>query len=328
MSISVNTDHNYYEKGISASTDQRNNQVLSGGETESGKVNEKSADLSISKDDMAFLCSEVGYVKMKKDAEDLYAANLRQQQKIAEGRDPEDKFWNNTGDQWMTFSNALRDGGFYDNMSKEDVQEIEGLLEKITAGMDRLSKSQYNTGMDFGTLSDSGSKYFMTSAEATVALESSTAALQYMSEKLIPDNLKEEFNGLIDMYKKHNEEILSEYNNPVESFNKVVSNINKMGSDKIAKKPVGEYKYTVMLGDIDKTEQDKKDFRDQISEIFKRYGLKGDIATTLDMIKMQFEAYASDDSDDEGFRQYVSKESEGLFNGIQDYWIDLVNRVN
>ena len=328
MSISVTTDYNYYEKGISVSADQRNDQISPGVETESGKMGERSADLSISKDDLAFLCSEEGYAKMKKDAEDLYAANLRQQQKIAEGRDPEDKFWNNTGDQWMTFSNALRDGGFYDNMSQEDAQEIEGLLEKITAGMDRLSKSQYNTGIDFGTLSDSGNNYFMTSAEAAVALESSTAALQYMSEKLIPDDLKEEFNGLIDMYKKHNEEILSEYNNPVESFNKVVSNINKMGSDKIAKKPVGEYKYTVMLGDIDKTEQDKTDFRNQISEIFKRYGLKGDIATTLDMIKKQFEAYASDDSDDEGFRQHVSKEAEGLFNGIQDYWTDLANRLN
>lgn len=327
MSISVNTDYNYYEKGISISADQRNSQVVSGDETESGKKDERSAGLSISKDDIAFLCSDEGYAKMKKDAEDLYAANLRQQQKLAEGRNPEDKFWNNTGDQWMTFSNALKDGGFYDNMSKEDVQEIEGLLEKITAGMDRLSKSQYNTGLDYGTLNDSGNKYFMTSAEAAVSLESSTVALQYMSEKLIPDDLKEEFNGLIDMYKKHNEEILSEYNNPVESFNKVVSNINKMGSDKIAKKPVGEYKYTVMLGEIDKTEQDKKDFRNQISEIFKRYGLKGDIATTLDMIKNQFEAYASDDSDDEGFRQYVNKEAEGLFNGIQDYWTDLINRV-
>lgn len=30
---------------------------------------------------------------------------------------------------------------------------------------------------------------------------------------------------------------------------------------KIAEKPVGEYKYTVMLGSIDKSEEEKKDFR-------------------------------------------------------------------
>lgn len=287
-----------------------------------------SASLSVSKDDVAFLCSDEGFAKMKKDAEDLYAANLRQQQKIAEGRDPEDKFWNNTGDQWMTFSEALRNGGFYDNMSGEQVREVEGLLEQITSGMDRLSKSQYNTGIDFGSLSDSGSKFFMSSAEASVALESSVAALQYMSEKLIPDDLKEDFNGLIDMYRKHNEEIMSEYNSPVESFNKVVANINKMGSIKIAKKPVGEYKYTVMLGSIDKTEDEKKDFKEQIADIFKRYGLKGDFTTTLDMIKKQFEDYASGNSKDKEFRQYVSDEAAGLFDDMQNYWGSLMDRVN
>ena len=287
-----------------------------------------SASLSVSKDDVAFLCSDEGFAKMKKDAEELYAANLRQQQKIAEGRDPEDKFWNNTGDQWMTFSEALRNGGFYDNMSDEQVREVEGLLEQITAGMDRLSKSQYNTGIDFGSLSDSGSKFFMSSAEASVALESSVAALQYMSEKLIPDDLKEDFNGLIDMYRKHNEEIMSEYNSPVESFNKVVANINKMGSIKIAEKPVGEYKYTVMLGSIDKTEDEKKDFKEQIADIFKRYGLKGDFTTTLDMIKKQFEDYASGNSKDKEFRQYVSDEAAGLFDDMQNYWGSLMDRVN
>ncbi len=287
-----------------------------------------SASLSVSKEDIDFLCSDKGFAKMKKDAQDLYAANLRQQQKIAEGRDPKDKFWNNTGDQWMTFSDALRNSGFYDNMSDDQIREVEGLLEQITSGMDRLSKSQYNTGIDFGSLDDSGSKFFMSSAEASVALESSTAALKYMSEKLIPDELKEDFNGLIDMYRKHNEEILSEYNNPMESFNKVVANINKMGSFKIAEKPVGEYKYTVMLGSIDKTEDEKKDFREQIADIFKRYGLKGDFTTTLDMIKKQFEDYASGNSKDKGFRQYVSDETAGLFDDMQKCWSSLMEYVN
>lgn len=130
------------------------------------------------------------------------------------------------------------------------------------------------------------------------------------------------------MYRKHNEEIMSEYNSPVESFNKVVANINKMGSIKIAEKPVGEYKYTVMLGSIDKTEDEKKDFKEQIADIFKRYGLKGDFTTTLDMIKKQFEDYASGNSKDKEFRQYVSDEAAGLFDDMQNYWGSLMDRVN
>ena len=284
--------------------------------------------LSISKEDMDFLASEEGFKKMQQDTMDLYALNVKQQEKLAEGRDPSDKFWNNTGDQWLTFSEELDKAGFYDNMSDEQVKEFEGLLEQITSGMDRLSKSQYNTGIDFGSLSDSGSKFFMSSAEASVALETSTAALKYMSEKLIPDELKEDFNKLIDMYKKHNEEILSEYNNPMESFNRVVANINKMGSSKIAEKPVGEYKYTVMLGSIDKSEEEKKDFREQIADIFQKYGLKGDFTTTLDMIKKQFEDYASGNSEDKGFRQYVNDEAARLFDDMQKYWVSLMAHVN
>ena len=291
-------------------------------------ISNEGVKLSISKEDMDFLTSEDGFKKMQQDVMDLYAMNAKQQQKLAEGRDSLDKFWNSTGDQWLTFSDELDKAGFYDNMSDEQVKEFEGVLEQITSGMDRLSKSQYNTGIDFGTLSDSGSKFFMSSAEASVALESSIAALRYMSEKLIPDELKADFEGLIDMYKKHNEEILSEYNNPTESFNRVVAKINKMGTGKIAAKPVDEYKYTVMLGNVDKTEDEKNEFRKQIADIFKRYGAKGDFATTLDMIKKQLEDYATDNSDDQGFRKYVSEAATGLFEDMQKYWGNLMNRTN
>ena len=77
-----------------------------------------------------------------------------------------------------------------------------------------------------------------------------------------------------------------------------------------------------------KTEDEKKDFREQISDIFKRYGLKGDFTTTLNMIKKQFEDYASGNSEDKGFRQYVNDEAAGLFDDMQKYWGSLMNRVN
>lgn len=66
----------------------------------------------------------------------------------------------------------------------------------------------------------------------------------------------------------------------------------------------------------------------QIADIFKRYGLKGDFTTTLDMIKKQFEDYASGNSEDKGFRQYVSDEATGLFDDMQKYWASLMDHVN
>ena len=277
------------------------------------------ASLSVSKDNLDYLCSEDGFAKMKKDAEDLYAANRRQQQKLAKGRDPSDKFWQNTGDQWITFSLALEMNGFYDSMGSEQAKEFQGMLEMVTSSMDNLSKSIYNTGIDFGSY-NAGGKYFMSSAEAATALEASTAALQYISDKLIPDEYKDEFNGLIDMYKKHNEEILSEYQSPMESFNKVVAGIQKAGASFISKKPVADYRYTGMLGEVDKTESDKNEYRSKVADIFAKYAGKSDLKTIMDMLKAQYEEYATDDSDDEGFRQYVSKEAGYLFDNIEKYW--------
>ena len=286
--------------------------------TTDGNVN-----VSVSKEDMVFLCSEDGFARMKKDAEDLYAANIKQQQIIAEGRDPEDKFWKNTGDQWLTFSETLDKSGFYDNMSDEQVKEFEGLLERITSGMDNLSKCQYNTGMDLGSY-NAGGKYFMSSADAATLLEASTTALQYMSENMIPDDLRDDFNNLIDMYRKHNEEILSEYKSPMESFNKVVSGIYKAGADFISKKPVEDFKYTAMLGDVSHNENEKQNYKSRIADIIRKYAFAGDVDTALTLLKAEHESYVSGNSDDKGFRNYVAKNAEYLFKNIGEYWGKLV----
>lgn len=287
--------------------------------------NRDGVKVSVSQDTLDFLCSSDGLAKMKQDAEDIYVANLRQQQRLAEDRDPSDKFWNNTGDQWLTFSETLYNSGFYDNMSDEQVMEFENLLERITSGMDNLSKSQFNTGIDFGQEQSTG-KFFMTSAEAVTSLESSVAALQYLSDKLLPNDLKDEFNGMIDMYKKHNEEIMSEYKSPMESFDRVVADIYKTGRGHMASKPVEEYMYYVKLGEIEADEEKDNGYRTTISDIFKKYMMAGKSDIAMGMLKNQFEQYVTDNSDDQGLRQYVSREAEDVFANIQDYWKVLINR--
>ena len=315
-----------YQDEVGAWTEEDVDYMLKRAEESKSRLQSSdAASVSVSKDNLDFLCSEDGFAKMKKDAEDLYAANRRQQEKLAEGRDPSDKFWQNTGDQWITFSTALEMNGFYDSIGSEKAKEFQGMLEMVTSGIDNLSKSMYNTGIDFGTY-NAGGKYFMSSTEAATALEASTAALQYISDNLIPDEYKDEFNGLIDMYKKHNEEILSEYKSPMESFNKVVAGIQKAGASFISQKPVAEYRYTGMLGEVDKTENDKTEYRSKVADVFAKYVGKSDLKTIMDMLKAQYEDYATDDSDDKGFRQYVSKEAGYLFDNIEKYWGVLLDK--
>lgn len=287
-------------------------------------ASDRGVTLSVSQDTIDFLSSSEGFNRMKKDAEDIYIANLRQQQKISNGQSPDDKFWNSTGDQWLVFSEALDKGGFYDKLSNEEVLEFEGLLEKVTSSMDNLSKSQFNTGIDFGQERSNG-KFFMSSAEATIALESSIAALHYMSDNIVPDSLRDEFNNLIDMYEKHNTDILSEYKSPVESINKAIAAINKAGGGHPSPKPVIEYKYTVMLGEIEYDEEKKNDYRTAVSNIFKSIMMTGHSENAIEMLKSQFEKYVTNNSEDDEFKQYVVNDANYLFTNIKDYWDRLID---
>ena len=279
---------------------------------------------TISQEDMDFLCSEEGFLKMKQDSQNLYAINASQQKTIAEGKNAEDLFWNNTGNQWLTFSESLNSSGFFDEMSDDEVKAFENTLAFVTSGMDRLSRSQYKTGIDFSHF-DEEYNYFMTSAEATTELESSTAALRYMADKMLPAKHRDEFNKLIDMYHQHNSHIISEYVNPMESFNRVVAGIdsarekNPERYEPAAPNPVAEYKYAVILGNIHKTENERMTYGDELKEEFSKLssGKNDDI---WEKIRQKFVGYVTNDSNDEGLKEHVTLQADYLFNHMQNVW--------
>ena len=276
--------------------------------------------VSISKEDLDFLCSEEGFLKMKKDAEDLYIKNANQQKTIANGRDQEDVFWGNTGNQWLVFSEALYKNGFYDGMSDEEVKEFEDTLAYITSGMDCLSRSQYLTGIEYKSFGEEF-KFFMDSSEADMELESSTAALRYLADKMLPKEQREEFNKLIDKYYAHNTEVISEYNNPIESFNRVVAG---MRSFQVADDPVDEYKYTVNFGKINKSEEAKRQYQNDMAELFAMLEKSNGSAAIWEQIKEKFLDYSTDNSSDNGFRNYVFGQSQYLFDHMQKCWSNLL----
>ena len=276
--------------------------------------------VSISKEDLDFLCSEESFLKMKKDAEDLYIKNANQQKTIANGRDQEDVFWGNTGNQWLVFSEALYKNGFYDGMSDEEVKEFEDTLAYITSGMDCLSRSQYLTGIEYKSFGEEF-KFFMDSSEADMELESSTAALRYLADKMLPEEQREEFNKLVDQYYEHNTDVISEYNNPMESFNRVVAG---MRSFQVADDPVDDYKYTVNLGEISKSEEAKRQYQNDMAELFAMLEKSNGSAAIWKQIKEKFLDYSTDNSSDNGFRNYVFGQSQYLFDHMQKCWSNLL----
>lgn len=297
--------------------------------------NDKSqnAKVSISKEDMAFLCSEEGFEKMKKDAADFYLTNANTQKKIAAGREETDAFWKNTGNQWLIFSEYLYNNDFYTDMTDEEVQEMEKTLAQITAGMDHLSRTQYTTGIEFSDYYGHGANYFMSSSEVLVELESSTSALRYFSDKFVSEDKKEQFDELINLYHTHNTEIIGEYVNPIESFNKMVHNIHsgkypdssvlKISDEKI----VDEYKYTLLLGNISKTDTERAAFQKKITSVFDAIFQKADLSETFwTQLKDTYLAYTTNDSEDEAFRNYIWDNSSFTMNRIQNYWYHMINQ--
>ena len=287
----------------------------------------RGAGVSVSQEDIDFLCSEAGFEKMKKDAEDLYLKNVETQKKIAAGRDENDVFWKNTGNQWLIFSEYLYNNDFYADMTDEEVQEMEKILAQITAGMDHLSRSQYTTGMEFSDYYGHGANYFMGSAEVLLELEASTSALRYFADKYVAEDKMGQFNELIDLYHAHNTEIIGEYVNPMESFNKVINGIHSgkyPGSSVLSRgnaNVVEEYKYTVMSGGITKTEEQKAAFKKELASMFEAV-IQGEPLSDAfwNRLKETYLSYVSGDSVDEAFKNYLWNNSVYTFNRIQNYW--------
>lgn len=192
-----------------------------------------SDSVSISKEGREFLCSEAGYEKMKADTEEFLNGlftNYTQQQEKLQKNNPADPFWGSTGNQWLVFSKKLYDSGFYDNMTDEEVKQVENILDKITGGMDGFGRVQYGIGLNIDacreTEGKNGFNLLMESGELRTELESSTAALKYFAEKYIQDNeLKEDFNRLTEQYYTHNSEQLDGYRSLSEKMKQFTNDV-------------------------------------------------------------------------------------------------------
>lgn len=291
------------------------------------------ASISMSEETKAFLCSEEGYNKMKSDVEELYTRNVMQQKELSQNNES-DPFWSNTGNQWLVFSESLYKNGFYDGMSDEEVKEAENTLAKITAGMDHLSRTQYDTGIEFSDFYGHGSNFFMDSNEVNLELTSATAALKMFSDKYVPDDQKEEFNNLIESFNKHNTEIIEGYQSPIESFNRAVNAMQngKYQNSALDNPHAADLKngsqnnidIAGYLGGVSHSSSEKADYQKELTELFEQMRKSSGSADAIwNNIKQSYVDYASKGSDDMRIRSYVSTQAQHTFLRIQGYWIGL-----
>lgn len=287
--------------------------------------------VSLSQENKDFLCSESGYEKMKKDIEDLYIMNVNQQKEIAADKNKEDPFWENTGNQWMLISEYLYNNGFYSDMEENEVQQIENTLAKITAGMDHLSRIQYQTGIDFSDFYGQGSNYFMSSNEVVLELEASTSALKYFADKYVNSDSFEHFNQLIEQYHKHNSEVIEGYQNPHESFQKAVHDIHSRKhpdsfyESQLTVKPYNGFEHSIYLGGIRRTTHDKNEFQLSVHNFFENIRNDTNKCNSLwNQLVENYVNYTVNNADNDSLKAYVLDESKHTFKRINSYWSELL----
>ena len=304
-----------------------------------------SVSVSISKEGRELLCGDAGYEKMKADTEEfingLFTDYTQQQEKLQQNN-PDDPFWGSTGNQWLVFSKKLYDSGFYDNMTDEEVKQMENILDKITGGMDGFGRVQYGIGFNIDAYMEaegnSGSDFnFLTeSGELWTELESSTAALKYFAEKYIQDDeLKAEFNGLARQYYTHNSEQLDGYQSLTEKMRRFTYDVfsgkypNSALLHKYAKPLLEQNADNVntdkYLGSIIHNGEETKQYRSQISLLFQQLsqGTSG-WEEAWKKIEDSFVDFATKGSNSQSIRDSVAARADMTFERMKEYWSLLV----
>jgi len=298
------------------------NEMIEIKELKTGEVH-----LTISEEGRELLCSEEAQQKMQNDLEELYSKSIMK----VDPNNP-DEFWKNTSNQWLVFSEKLYQNGFYDNKSDEEVKQLEDMLAKITSGMDHMSRTLYNTGIELSDFYGKGNNYFMSSSEVKMELESAKVALHTFNEKYVNEELQDEFSDMIDMFYQHNKEISSEYKSPFETFNKA---INAMHTGKIPNSQIlskysqsmkndnAEIDKAIFLGGISHSESETERFTNEIESLFKELSSQINNSEQIwKQIENVFVKYATKSNDKE-IQDYVLEHSD-FISRLKGYWSELI----
>jgi len=312
------------DEGIKANVTKNLNAAIK----ELNPFQHSSATLSISQETVDFFASEAFYERVQKDSELLYSSFLDRQQALAAEKGGDSPFWENSASQWLVFSQQLYDNGFYDGMDIDEVAEKENLLKLITMGMDNIGNQLYKTRLpnvnDVELYRDNN--LYMTSAEAWLDLASSTSALKYFADKFLEGDMRQQFHELAERYNQHNRDILPDYRNINESFAHNLHTLNRdYHGGAIHPKALPDTKHYLQLGGIRHTEEEKAGFHLNVGALFERFRLGGGTdATFFQTLKDTYLDFATNNSADKGFKDYVARQSADIFGRVGAYWARVV----
>jgi hypothetical protein len=285
------------------------------------KYGDAAVTITISKEAKQFLESEKARKKMEEDTAALYES-------IAPADfNPDDPFSTRGNDQWAVFSKYLYDNGYYDDLSDEDLNKTETLLMNITDGLDGIYRGT-------GTCVELTSQ--ISSSEANLELESSTAALKVFSETYVSSDLREGFDKLIGAYYSHNKDVVKNHMSIEERFNAARAKIPERSKQRLkeqlhdtvspeaAAQAEGVLALRDFFGSISHTEEHIKQNNAFYAQSFEQIADGASLDDTMGKIISRFVSFAVNGSSDRKMQDYVSNNASGTFSRIHGYWAALL----
>lgn len=226
-----------------------------------------------------------------------------------------------TGDfkkQYLVLSENLYRNGFYENLSDDEVRDMEGMLRDITAGMESINRSGINR--NFSTeISHEGAK---------LELLSSVNALNYFADQYVPEKIRDSFKEMIRQYESYNSEKVEAH--------KSIYDLHDMGMAQMpapsgtylstaTKKQQEETKAGAAIGKVSHTKEQEQANKEEYQALFEKLMAKQDDAANIfGNLQSALVRYASGNSTDSTVLTMLNSRNAAVIHNMWDYWSRLL----
>lgn len=269
------------------------------GKTIEGELNGKAFSLTVS-DEVIELRNEM----------DKFIENSQH----VKNADPNDLFSYKPQDQWLIFSQYLHDSNAFDDLSNQEVYELEKILKNITDGLDSLTSG--------GISLYSGIHRQLNSYEAQLELASSTAALQHFSERFLSGDVKQGFDSLIQDYVKHNQEKVDNHQSIEERFYQARARLS-LPKTSLSPQQAKEFSITNQIGKFQPGKEElmklQEDYRELLTNL-KDHTKVSEILEAARQMTIDFATQTVSQPDKADAGQWVNNRISGTLERIAGYF--------
>ncbi len=217
--------------------------------------------------------------------------------------------------QYLVLSENLYRNGFYDDLSDEEVKEMEGMLEEITSGMNAINGGIIN-------LSEQ-----MTHESAGLELDSSVRALNYFAEKYVPAEMRDSFQEVIGQYEKYNRDRVESFKGMEDIRNENARDLSsgRLSSNASVRRSQEVTRARMEIARVTHTPEEKETQQARYDELFDRLVQKKDsVSTIFGEMQQSLADYAAGGSGNSLVYQLLNKQNGPSFQRMASYWSRLL----